>query len=117
MLEVIASDFARLESETTTAESAAAAAHKQFTNDSTRNKKVKTSELKHREGTKADKAASLQEAKKDLGTSQEELDAALAYFEKLKPSCVDAGVSYEDRVLARKEEIESLKEALKILNG
>ena len=32
-------------------------------------------------------------------------------------SCVDAGVSYEDRVARRKEEIESLQEALRILNG
>jgi len=38
-------------------------------------------------------------------------------YPKLKPSCVDAGVSYEDRVGRRKEEIESLQEALKILNG
>ena len=29
----------------------------------------------------------------------------------------DAGVSYEDRVARRKEEIESRQEALKILNG
>ena len=35
----------------------------------------------------------------------------------LKPSCVDAGVSYEDRVARRKEEIASLEEALEILNG
>ena len=37
--------------------------------------------------------------------------------EKLKPDCVDAGVSYEDRVERRKEEIASLQEALKILSG
>ena len=30
---------------------------------------------------------------------------------------MDAGVSYEDRVARRKEEIESLQEALRILNG
>ena len=35
----------------------------------------------------------------------------------LKPSCVDAGVSYEDRVARRKEEIASLQETLEILNG
>jgi len=38
-------------------------------------------------------------------------------YSKLKPSCVDSGVSYEDRIARRKEEIESLQEALKILNG
>ena len=31
-------------------------------------------------------------------------------------SCVDAGVSYEDRVARRKEEIESLQEALRPLH-
>ena len=30
---------------------------------------------------------------------------------------MDAGVSYDDRVARRKEEIESLQEALRILNG
>merc|ERR1711865_838084 len=38
----------------------------------------------------------------DLEGTQKELDAALAYFDKLKPSCVDAGVSFEDRVARRK---------------
>merc|ERR1712160_61398 len=56
MLEVIESDFARLEAETRAAEA--------------------TAQKEHLEGT------------------QKELDAALAYFDKLKPSCVDAGVSY-----------------------
>ena len=57
------------------------------------------------------------EKKEDLDATQKELDAALTYYEKLKPSCVDAGVSYEDRLARRKDEIESLQEALKILNG
>ena len=52
----------------------------------------------------------MQEKKTDLDGTQKELDAALAYYQKLKPSCVDAGVSYEDRVARRKEEIESLQE-------
>ena len=39
------------------------------------------------------------------------------YYEKLKPSCVDAGLSYEERVKMREEEIQSLQEALRILSG
>jgi hypothetical protein len=52
-----------------------------------------------------------------LEGTQKELDAALAYYDKLKPDCIDSGVSYEERVARRQEEIESLQEALKILNG
>ena len=52
-----------------------------------------------------------------MRSSQEELDAAMDYVEELKVSCVDADVSYEERIQRRKEEIESLEEALKILSG
>jgi len=59
----------------------------------------------------------LADLKKDLERTNEELTAALDYYEKLKPDCVDMGLSYEDRVARRKEEIVSLQEALKILQG
>jgi len=73
--------------------------------------------LTTRQKKKQDQSMMLEEKEKDLDGTQKELDAALAYYEKLKPSCVDAGVSYEDRVARRKEEIQSLQEALKILSG
>merc|ERR1719262_128130 len=56
----------------------------------------------------------LNDTKKDMKATQEELDAALAYYDKLKPNCIDAGVSYKERVQRREEEVESLREALKI---
>merc|ERR1719333_1521957 len=115
MLETIESDFARIISETDAGEKAAAKVFEKFTSDSDQDKAVKSADLGHKNGAKAEKESKLQSTKKDLATSQEGLDAALAYFEKLKPSCVDAGVSYEDRVAQRKAEIESLKEALQIL--
>lgn len=116
MLEVIVSDFARLLQETETSEADNAASFTQFTNDSQMDKAMKTQDAKNRENQKTSKESAMQSAKEDLKSTQEELDAALAYFEKLKPSCVDAGESYEDRVAARKEEIQSLQEALKILS-
>ena len=73
--------------------------------------------MEHKTTKKTNQEAALTAKKADLEGTQKELDAALAYYDKLKPSCVDAGVSYEDRVARRKEEIESLQEALKILNG
>jgi len=59
----------------------------------------------------------IETAKADLEGTQRELTAALDYFEKLKPSCIETGVSHEERAARRQEEIESLQEALKILNG
>jgi hypothetical protein len=115
MLEVIQSDFVRLETETTSAEDNAAKAYTEFMRDSSKDKAVKSTDQKHKLNTKVEKEGDLEAAKKDLAGNQEELDAALAYFEKLKPSCVEAGESYEERVARRKEEIESLTDALKIL--
>jgi len=117
MLEVIQSDFARLLSETEAAETEGAKEFEEFTNDAATNKAVSEQEMKNKSGEKTKKESATAEAKKDLKGSQAELDAAMEYFEKLKPSCVDAGESYEERVAARKEEIESLQEALKILSG
>jgi len=115
MLEVIQSDFTRLLTETTAAEDNGAKEFTAFTRDSKKNKAVKETDMKHKTNSKTTKEGDLETAKKDLAGTQEELDAALAYFEKLKPSCVEAGESYEERVARRKEEIESLTDALKIL--
>jgi hypothetical protein len=117
MLEVIESDFARLESDTKAGEATAQTEYDEFMTDSKVDKSSKTKDSEHKESKKQNQEQALTTKKEDLEGTQKELDAALAYFDKLKPSCVDAGVSYEDRVAARKEEIESLQEALKILNG
>jgi len=115
MLEVISSDFVRLETETTAAEDKAASEYTEFMRDSSKSKAVKSTDMKHKLSTKTAKEGDLEEAKKDLAGTQEELDAALEYYEKLKPSCVEAGESYEERKARREEEIESLKDALTIL--
>ena len=117
MLEVIESDFARLEADTKAAESSAAKEHEEFMDDSSSDKASKATDIEHKTAKKQDESQALQTAEEDLAGTQEELDAALEYFDKLKPSCVDAGVSYEDRVARRKEEIESLQQALEILDG
>merc|ERR1719247_2395601 len=117
MLEVIESDFARLEADTKASEASAQKEYDQFMTDSEVDKTKKTTDIEHKTAKKQDEEQTLTTKKSDLEGTQKELDAALAYFDKLKPSCVDSGVSYEDRVARRKEEIESLQEALKILNG
>jgi DNA repair exonuclease SbcCD ATPase subunit len=117
MLEVIESDFARLESDTKASEATAQKEYDEFMTDSKVDKSEKSTDIEHKTAKKQDESQALTVKREDLEGTQKELDAALAYFDKLKPSCVDSGVSYEDRVARRKEEIESLQEALKILNG
>jgi len=117
MLEVIESDFARLQAETKANEATAAKEYEQFMNDSEIDKTKKTSDIEHKETKKQDEEHLLESKKVDLEGTQKELDAALRYFDKLKPSCVDSGVSYADRIARREAEIDSLKEALKVLNG
>jgi len=117
MLEVILSDFARLENDTTAAEEQAKEEYDKFMFDSKMDKAMKANDIKHKTEKKGKSETALADAKKNLANAQEELDAALAYYEKLKPSCVDSGISYEERVKRREEEIQSLQEALKILTG
>jgi chromosome segregation ATPase len=117
MLEVIESDFARLEADTSAAEDTAQQEYDGFMTDSKVDKTQKSTDIDHKTSKKQDKSQTLTVKKEDLTGTQKELDAALAYFDKLKPTCINTGESYEDRVARRKEEIQSLQEALKILSG
>ena len=117
MLEVVQSDFARLETETSAAEETAQKSYDEFMTESKVDKAQKSKDSEHKTAKKQDHDQALVTKNSDLEGTQKELDAALSYYDKLKPSCVDAGTSYEDRVGRRKEEIESLQEALRILNG
>jgi len=116
-LEVILTDFTRLETETTDDEASEDARYKDFMFESKKSKALKENETKHKTNTKADKESALHFAEEELKTTKEQLADAVAYYEKLKPSCVDSGISYEERVKRREEEIQSLQEALKILQG
>jgi chromosome segregation ATPase len=115
MLEVILSDFVRLEQETSSEEAEAKAAFDEFSAISTEDKDTKTTTMQDKEKTIIKKTHSLQTTKKDLESTQTELSAAMEYYDKLKPSCLDAGVDYQERVARRQEEIASLTDALKIL--
>lgn len=116
MLEVILTDFAKLESTTSSAEDSAATTYESFMNDTTQDIEVKNVEVEHLEKKAQTTTESIRNYKKELKATQDELDAALDYYDKLKPDCVDAGVSYQDRVEMRQAEIQSLQEALKALS-
>lgn len=116
ILEVIASDFLRLETDTKTAEDRAARDYDSFTADAEADKLAKhNAEVKLRlskDQTEFDKS----QLEKDLAGNQDELDKANTYFKYLKPSCLEVKVSYEERVARRQEEIEALKQAYDVLD-
>merc|ERR1712129_119169 len=87
MLEVVESDFARLEAETTAAEATAQKEYDTFMTDSKVDMAAKTKDIEHKGAKKQDENQALTTKSSDLEGTQKELDAALAYFDKLKPSC------------------------------
>jgi len=115
MLSILLSDFAKLEAETQADESQAAQEFKKFMNESKQNKAVKERDNEMQKSERDEQANNEQEAKDELENTMAENKAALAVYEKLKKKCVDTGLSYEDRVQKRQEEIQSLKEGLQIL--
>jgi len=116
MLEVIETDFTRLATKTTADEAQAAAEYKAFMADAKVSKKKKH-DLQFKTSLQKDESEfNLNNLKKDLAATQEELDRANDYYSHLKPNCVEIHVSYEERVVKRKQEIAALREAYKILN-
>jgi len=117
LLEVIQSDFSRVEAETTAAEADAAKAYDRFMAESKKDKAVKTADMEHKTKSKTQKESDLQDTETDLKGTEDELQAAVFYYDKLKPSCVATVEPYEERVAKREAEIESLRMALQILSG
>jgi hypothetical protein len=117
MLEVILSDFARLETETQAAEDTQASEYQKFMDESNEDIAVKEAEIEHLSNNKDMCEETISELNKKLALTQEELDKALDYYDKLKKECIDTGFSYEERVKMREEEIQALQEALKVLAG
>eukprot|EP00408_Alexandrium_pacificum_P022371 CAMPEP_0171197546 /NCGR_PEP_ID=MMETSP0790-20130122/22468_1 /TAXON_ID=2925 /ORGANISM="Alexandrium catenella, Strain OF101" /LENGTH=713 /DNA_ID=CAMNT_0011662793 /DNA_START=80 /DNA_END=2217 /DNA_ORIENTATION=- len=116
MLEVVLSDFVRLETETQQAEEAAATSYQKFMDESNESVAVKEKAVEHKTSKKALVDEKARSTERDLKLTQEELDKASAYRDTLKTQCVDAGFSYEERVKAREAEIQSLREALEVLD-
>jgi len=117
LMEVCQSDFEKLLAETGAAESESAKIHDEFMADSAQDKAVKETDQKHKIAEKSTKESDMATANKDLRLTQEELHAAMDYYEKLKPDCEVKVMSYAEKVANREAEIDSLKEALTLLVG
>eukprot|EP00441_Pelagodinium_beii_P022526 CAMPEP_0197655554 /NCGR_PEP_ID=MMETSP1338-20131121/39517_1 /TAXON_ID=43686 ORGANISM="Pelagodinium beii, Strain RCC1491" /NCGR_SAMPLE_ID=MMETSP1338 /ASSEMBLY_ACC=CAM_ASM_000754 /LENGTH=668 /DNA_ID=CAMNT_0043231217 /DNA_START=53 /DNA_END=2059 /DNA_ORIENTATION=- len=117
MLEVIETDFARLEARTSSAEEAAAKEFEDFMEDSKIDKVTKNKAIEFKSGKKASKSQELAALEADLQGTHKELDAANEYFAKLKPDCLDASQSFAERKAQREEEIKDLEEAMTMLSN
>jgi hypothetical protein len=117
MLEVLQSDFARLEGETADAENAASNEYDTFMTESQIDKESKAGEMSMKKTTLKSEEGVLLTVQDDLNNAHAALEAAQKYFDELKPSCLNEGSTFQERNQRRDEEIESLKEALRILNG
>lgn len=56
------------------------------------------------------------ESTQDMQRNMDLVDRAVEELEELKPMCIDTGMSYEERVEKREEEVAALKKALCILD-
>jgi len=116
MLEVIKTDFERTLKTTQAAEDKS---HAEFTEfDRTSKADIAGKETKHKLDTEDLETTdnTITEKMGDLQTAMDLLDSAIARLEELKPTCIDTGMSYAERVEKREAEMAALKNALCILD-
>lgn len=116
LLEAIAADFAKLESETASEEEAGADSYKSFMQESKLNKKRMELDMKHKQEIATEQAADIQEKSNELIEVQKELDASQKVWETLQDECLNTGKSYQEQKEQREETIESLQKALDMLS-
>lgn len=115
LLETILSDTVKKQAQTESLEDSQVEAYKKYTFEVKKSKAMKNNEIRLQANSLTDKQSAAQEARADLMATQESLNKALKYYEKLRPSCIDTGSSYAVRVQRRKEEIKSLQSAMETL--
>jgi len=117
LLEVIKSDFERTLKTTAAAEKKAAADFVEFDRTSRADIGGKETKTTLNEQDLETTKTTIEKKMKDLQTNMDLLDDALKEIEILKPTCIDTGMSYADRVAKREEEIAALKKALCMLDA
>merc|ERR1719238_2437727 len=106
MLEVAESDFTELLSESEAEESSAQAAYDKLVQDNKVAKAAALADAKGKRGETKSLEAALLNYKEDHASTNKELDAVLAYLDKLKPQCETKVMTYAERKAKREAEIE-----------
>jgi len=112
LLEVIVSDFARTLKNTAAEEEKEAAEFVEFDRTSKADIGGKTTKTELNEQDLASTKTNIEEKNKDMQTNMDLVDKALEELEELKPLCIDTGMSYEERVEKREQEVAALRTAL-----
>lgn len=117
LLEVIESDFARLEAETVAEEAKAKMEFEEFMEDSQVDKAAKTAAADHKARKRQTMTQDLTSVEADLRGTQTELEAASLTFARLSETCLDTGASFKERQEKRAQEITELQQALEMLQN
>jgi len=117
MLDVIKSDFERTTSVTQKAEKAAESEFQDFMTESGKSKVEKEMAFSQKTDQRDATVQDLAEADENLKAESKLLNLAIGELLDLKPTCIDTGMSYDERVSRREDEIEGLKKALCVLKA
>jgi organic radical activating enzyme len=117
MLDVMKSDFARTISETAKEEAQQAKDYLEFMTQSGISVAEKEQAFTEKTSQRDEAVEKLDEADEELTSQTKILQGSLKELMELKPTCIDTGMTYEERVARREEEIASLKKAACILDA
>jgi len=117
ILEMAQEDFTTLLAEAEETEDVAVESYEKLTQENAVARASKEAEAKAAASELKSLKVTIENSKEDKASTTAELDAIIAYIEKLKPQCESKVMSYAERKAAREAEIEGLKNALQIIEG
>jgi hypothetical protein len=117
LLDVIKSDMTALKEETVAAEASAAEAHAKFLEDTESETKIKQAAKRTAKENAAESKNALQSASEDLAESKKQLKLDMELKKTTDDMCIAKGESFEEKTAKREAEIQSLKEAMEILEN
>merc|ERR1719160_948828 len=98
-------------------EAEAEAGYKKLMQENKVSRASKTAEVKGAQSEIKSLGVAIKNNQEDYDTTSQELDAVLAYLDKLKPQCESQAMSYQEKKSRREAELAGLNEALSILEG